>query len=157
MASSPTTDCIYRSVTLQAGESYVLPPDAELVMVDGVITSEANCAPTDNLEEVQCYILYSLADNERGSDGRHPYEGGPDSGTYNTYISAVNIGSASYSCSIVAGDAGDMFYESLVSFISGNSALNGIFLNMSIFLQYSISSLNTSKLVVIFKCFKHFL
>jgi hypothetical protein len=47
---------IYRSITLAAGESYVLPAGAELVGVNGSITSDANCAGTASVETLGCYI-----------------------------------------------------------------------------------------------------
>jgi hypothetical protein len=47
---------IYRSITLAAGESYVLPAGAELVGVSGSITDEAGCASLANVETLGCYI-----------------------------------------------------------------------------------------------------
>jgi hypothetical protein len=130
MASSPIIDCVYRSITLQTGESYVLPPDAELVLVDGVITSDANCAPTDNLEEIQCYVLYMMADSSHG-DATHVYESGSGGSSNNVWISALNVGSRSYSCRIGGGDSGDIFIGQLVDLINSIPEISGIFLNMN--------------------------
>ena len=60
-------NCIYRAVTLQAGESFVLPPGAELLGVSdiGNITSTCN---TDNLEEALCYTMeFGVSENESSS------------------------------------------------------------------------------------------
>ena len=58
--------CIYKSITLTEGETFVLPPGAELVGASdtGAITSTNDCAPTDNLEALLCYqMIFSLNSN----------------------------------------------------------------------------------------------
>lgn len=49
--------CIIKSVTLAEGETFVLPPGAELIGATdpGAITSVNDCAPTDNLQTLACY------------------------------------------------------------------------------------------------------
>jgi len=61
---------IYRSITLAAGESYVLPAGAELVGVSGSITSDAECAGTANVETLTCYIaaIGASANNDNHSE-----------------------------------------------------------------------------------------
>lgn len=49
--------CTYRTITLQPGESYVLPAGAEIISAtdSATITSVNDCANLDNLEEIGCY------------------------------------------------------------------------------------------------------
>lgn len=52
--------CIIKSVTLQANETFVLPPGAELIAatdVNLITVSPVECAPTDNLETLKCYAF----------------------------------------------------------------------------------------------------
>ena len=66
MATS--TSCIYKSVTLQEGEVFVLPPGAEVISVsdDNNITSQAGCLNLDNLETLGCYIARVGATDDEG-------------------------------------------------------------------------------------------
>lgn len=70
---------VYRSITLAAGESYVLPAGAELVGVNGSITDEGNCANTANIETLSCYIALigaSVTDNGNSNYGESEQSGG---------------------------------------------------------------------------------
>lgn len=63
-----TTSCVYQSITLQAGETFILPPGAEVVSVTDVtnITSENDCLDLTNVEEVECYGVIFGDSNESG-------------------------------------------------------------------------------------------
>jgi hypothetical protein len=52
------TGCSYQSVTLSAGEQFILPPGAVLVSASDInnITSLDNCLDTSNIEELKCYV-----------------------------------------------------------------------------------------------------
>lgn len=62
--------CTYQSITLQAGESFILPPGAELVSASNLsnITSENDCLDLTNIEEVQCYGVIFGDSNPGGSE-----------------------------------------------------------------------------------------
>jgi hypothetical protein len=62
--------CTYQSITLQAGESFIHPPGAELVSASNLsnITSENDCLDLTNIEEVQCYGVIFGDSNPGGSE-----------------------------------------------------------------------------------------
>lgn len=49
------TNCIYRSVTLAAGESFTLPPGAELISATDINSITSNCPLPSTLESLACY------------------------------------------------------------------------------------------------------
>ena len=65
-----TTSCVYQSITLQPGETFTLPPGAEVVSVTDVtnIISENNCLDLTNVEEVECYGVIFGDSNPGGSE-----------------------------------------------------------------------------------------
>lgn len=58
------TTCIYKSVTLQAGETFVIPPGGELIGASNETAIVSSCDEEFNLEEIQCYG-FLLGGNER--------------------------------------------------------------------------------------------
>ena len=62
------TPCIYRSIALAAGESFVLPPGAELIgATDSTqLSSENDCANLDNVETPECYCFQIVCTEEGG-------------------------------------------------------------------------------------------
>lgn len=59
--------CTYKTIVLQAGEAFVLPPNSTLLGVSdlGSITTDCN---TDSLEEPLCYVMdWALSRNENPS------------------------------------------------------------------------------------------
>ena len=63
------TGCTYQSITLNAGDQFILPPGTQLVSVSDInnITSTDNCLDTSNLEELTCYVARIVGFNQ--SDG----------------------------------------------------------------------------------------
>lgn len=52
-----TTPCIYKSVTLQAGETFVLPPGAELISASSATAITSSCGDDIPVEETKCYKI----------------------------------------------------------------------------------------------------
>jgi len=74
MASvTPTPSCVYKSVTLAAGEQFTLPPGAELVASSaGIAAVKSTCALPDTLEEPVCYkFKFSGGENENSSSAQN--------------------------------------------------------------------------------------
>jgi len=51
------TSCIYKSVTMSAGETFVLPPGAELVSVSDIAALTSSCPEEFPTEELKCYRI----------------------------------------------------------------------------------------------------
>jgi hypothetical protein len=93
---------VYRSITLAAGESYVLPAGAELVGVNGSITDEAGCANLANVENLSCYVASIGAFSDTGdpqygeteSSALHPLvcKGIFQNGIYTPFITGDQVG-----------------------------------------------------------------
>jgi hypothetical protein len=63
--------CSYQTITLSAGEQFVLPPGAELIYVSdpNSVTSDNDCAKLNQLEDVECYAtILGEAGEGAGSD-----------------------------------------------------------------------------------------
>jgi len=81
----------YKSVTLAAGESYILPPGATIISLSNpdIYSSENNCAPKDNVETLGCYSIQIQESVSNGGDA-----------AYNDIIvTGVKIGETFYSFS----------------------------------------------------------
>lgn len=108
MASSPTTtNCTYHSITLQAGNSFVLPSGATLISATnpGALTSVNGCADDDlaNLETPVCYVFrFSGAESdnnptENWDEPNYRVNGIVVSGVYypfTTFIGGTNVASS---------------------------------------------------------------
>ena len=59
----------YKSITLAAGESYILPAGATVLSVSNsnIYLSENGCAPLDNVETLACYCFQIVCTEEAGS------------------------------------------------------------------------------------------
>lgn len=122
--------CAYRSITLQAGESYVLPPGAEIISATDptLIESVNDCANLDNIEELQCYIFVLIGGKNLGLyTPTVPWQSGSE-----TQVNSLTVGQIVYSnVSATMGDAGDYFTSSLASIINADQNLNGILLDVT--------------------------
>jgi hypothetical protein len=120
------TPCAIRSITLQAGESYVLPPGAEIISATDVtlIQSNNDCANLDNVEDLNCYIFVLIGGKNEGSDS-NPWQTDAE-----TRVNSLTVGQIIYS-NVTAGmgDAGNYFTDQLASIISADQNLNGILLD----------------------------
>lgn len=84
--------CIIKSVTLAEGETFVLPPGAELIGATdpGAITSVNDCAPTDNLQTLACYTCIIGIGAEDGNASQL-WEAEPTSGSGGGDVRLVGI------------------------------------------------------------------
>jgi hypothetical protein len=57
MALFPSENCIIKTVTLQPGEPYNLPPDARLISATNINALTSTCPIPENLEEPADYVL----------------------------------------------------------------------------------------------------
>lgn len=66
--------CSYRSITLQPGESYVLPAGAQIISAtdSNTITSVNSCANLDNLEDLVCIEINWATQPDNGG-GTSPW------------------------------------------------------------------------------------
>lgn len=71
--ASVTPPCIYKSVTLAAGEQFTLPPGAEIVSASaGLDSIKSTCALPDTLEEPVCYkFRFSGSEPDDGNSFRN--------------------------------------------------------------------------------------
>lgn len=67
--------CTYNAITLQAGQSFVIPPGGEIIGASDVnlIIAEDNCADLTNLEETECYGVI-IAETTVGGGGSTAYD-----------------------------------------------------------------------------------
>ena len=75
MASTSSTSCIIKAVTLVANEQFTLPPGAEIISVSGGLDSfDSTCQKPSSIETPACYG-FAIAANE-GTYGSHtePFE-----------------------------------------------------------------------------------
>lgn len=121
--------CVYRAITLQSGESYVLPAGAELVSSTNpnLITAENGCADTDNLEEFLCYgCEFNVTDSNPVSAGEVPQGS-------KKYVRGLKIRGVEYlfdvSIVVTEGISNIAMQNSLVARINSLS-INGAFLDI---------------------------
>jgi len=146
------TPCPIRSITLQAGESYVLPPGAEIISATDIdlIESTNDCANLDNVEDLNCYIFVLIGAKETGSDS-NPWQEDSE-----TQVNSLTVGQIIYSnVTTIMGDAGDYFTDRLASIISADQNLNGILLDpTSAWAVDTETNPNNSRGAVATLCFK---
>lgn len=65
------TTCIYKSVTLQAGETFVIPPGGELIAASNTGSITSSCDEEFNLEETQCYTIQIQESISDGGDAAY--------------------------------------------------------------------------------------
>lgn len=73
----PTQNCTYKSITLAAGEQFILPPGAEIVTTtNGLNDYTSTCPKPSTLETLKCYkFRFSGADGDSASFRRENWEG----------------------------------------------------------------------------------
>lgn len=125
MASFPTVDpCIYKSVTLAAGEQFNLPPGAVLVAATDESAISSTC-PIPELEELKCYIIAAYASDEVGC-GTGVWEGDA-----NATISGITIAGTYYSLNVGSNDSGSFYMDQVVNWINSNPSYSGMLQNAS--------------------------
>ena len=88
--------CTIKTVTLQANETFVLPPGAELIFATDsslITVSPVECTPTDNLETLKCYA-YRFSGQRGSANNRtenwEKYSGG------NFYVNGIVVNDVYY-------------------------------------------------------------
>lgn len=136
--------CIIKSVTLQANETFVLPPGAELIAatdVNLITVSPVECAPTDNLETLKCYAFrFSGQMDHSGSPRKENWEGPGDS---NFIVSGITVNDIYYpfSSSIEAWQNSTSWSTALNSIVQ----FSGIFTNITSVFGYDSTFLGASR------------
>ena len=129
MASVP---CTYQSITLQTGQSFVLPPGATIIGVSDValLTSENDCANFDNLEEYACYALVLTADQGQDTPIRAPWMEGQG------YVHSYTIGGVEYLTdnpnTARIGADGEYQFNDLKTSIENNTQVSGLFFGITV-------------------------
>jgi hypothetical protein len=125
------TNCIYRSVSLQVGESFTLPPGAEIVSATDLNSITSTCPLPDNLEALECYIFVLLAADPISS-GRGVWSGG-SSGDENAFILTLTVGGVTYNIPDIPADSNGIFdVGQLASVIASNPSINGMMLSLGV-------------------------
>jgi hypothetical protein len=70
--------CVYKTVTLQNGEKFVLPSGAEIVSATDPSLITSDCVNLDNLEIPVCYGFILVARQDWNSGRSQPYDGEGD-------------------------------------------------------------------------------
>ena len=129
------TPCIYKSITLQPGESFTLPPGAILLGATDstALTSNNGCLNLDNLETPQCYYFrFSGADED--DPGRT--ENWDQS---NFYVDGFYVGDTYYPSSLGGGIPSTPFWTLILN------ALPGVFTNINSAYDYDPVFLGASR------------
>jgi len=76
LPTTTTTTCVpfYQSITLQQGNSFVLPPGATLVAVSDKDNVQSDCVDLNALEQYSCYIFYYNVVDQDGPSPEDPQE-----------------------------------------------------------------------------------
>jgi hypothetical protein len=123
------SNCIYRSVSLQAGESFTLPPGAEIVSATDINAITSTCPIPDNLESLECYIIVLLA-NVDNLTQTYVWEGcGNDC---NAYMTSITVGGVTYTfpSAFTADDRGKFDVGGVASYIASTPAISGMMLSL---------------------------
>lgn len=68
------TTCITKSATLVPGETFILPPGAEIVGVSSLVGLESGCVDLENIPTMTCYVAL-IGTNPRNGNLVNYYEG----------------------------------------------------------------------------------
>lgn len=118
-----------KAITLAPGESYVLPPGADVlsVSVPGVVTAEKGCTDLENLEELTCYIFVLVGHRENGLVTQtFPWE------TPNASIIGITVNGINYPLTTTMDSAGRFDVGAVGVWINNNPTLQGLFIDISV-------------------------
>lgn len=116
MASTSSTPCIYKSVTLAANEQFTLPPGAEIVSATGGLDSfDSTCSKPTSIETPGCYGFILVAREPSGNESR-AYDADDDlkytglylNNTYYPFSSTFQFGSGTFVSSITSVPFGSL-------------------------------------------------
>ena len=132
------TNCIYRSVNLQAGESFTLPPGAEIVSATDINAITSTCPIPDNLESLECYVFVVMATHNFTDGATRVWMGANNSGDSNAFIVTITVGGVTYDLSpdIYADSNGVFDVGQLAAAISSNPSINGMMLSLGVAADY---------------------
>jgi hypothetical protein len=117
-----------KAITLAPGESYVLPPGADVlsVSVPGVVTAEKGCTDLENLEELTCYIFVTVGHQKTPGGGfstpNFPWEADKAS------ITGININGTEYPLTANMTNSGLFDLGVVQSFMAVNTSVQGMFI-----------------------------
>lgn len=120
--------CIIKSVTLAAGESYVLPPGAELIAASNtnlITVSPVECTPTDNLETFTCYIFAMVG------HANNQYVGSAAWTDETSRINEFHVGGVINPIDVHMNSKGVWDVLALRSWMITNPAVSGLFLDIT--------------------------
>jgi hypothetical protein len=126
LVSTSSQNCITRSVTLQPGELFNLPPNAQILSATDINSLKSTCPLPNDLEQLECYIATFIAQEVDGN--RPPYQGG-DENEQTFYLRGMVVNGTYYDLNLVPSYAGVFPVNSITSFINNNSNLNSILLS----------------------------
>jgi hypothetical protein len=123
--TTTTTTCIpnYVSITLQQGNSLILPPGATIVSVSDITKIQSDCADLNNIEELECYIISINAADDGGSTS-------PAWSNDTTTLDGIYVGGIFYDFGVGQGawigDGGDVFTGSIATWINTHPVLSSL-------------------------------
>ena len=122
--ASASSNCLYKSVTLAVGETFTLPPGAQIVSASGGLESfTSTCPKPTNLETPACYkFRFSGANHDNGSDRTQNWE---DQGNY--FVEGILVNDVFYSfASSIQGLQSASAYQTAMNTIT---QFTGLFTN----------------------------
>lgn len=145
--------CSYNSITLQSGQSFVIPPGGQIIGASDIdlITSQDDCVDLTNLEDAECYGFFL---SESISDGG-------DAAYNDVQIQGIIVNDITYSFSTPinppnfpsSGTVPTSFLNDLQDRLSALS-IGGLFFDFSGWGQSTPSSGDASNTVMV--CFRTF-
>lgn len=124
--------CIYRAITLQPGESFTLPPGAEIVSATDANSLTSTCTIPDNLEELECYIFVLMgAVDSFNANLRAVWETNGSIGP-NAFIQSITLGGITYDLDpdISGDDRGKFDVGTLAARITSSTALSSLMFDL---------------------------
>lgn len=123
--TTTTTTCVptYLSVTLQAGNKFILPPGATIVGVSDITKIQSDCADLSQVEELECYIISINAADDQDSQS-------PAWSNDTTTLDGIYVGGIFYDFGIPKGswigDGGDVRTDNLANWINTHPVLSNL-------------------------------
>jgi hypothetical protein len=121
--ASAASNCLYKSVTLAVGETFTLPPGAEIISSSGGLESfTSTCPKPTNLETPACYkFRFSGANHDTGSARQQNWE------EVNYFVDGIFVNDIYYPfTSSIAGYTGASTFRTAMNSIT---QFTGIFTN----------------------------
>jgi hypothetical protein len=124
--ANPQT-CVIKSVTLQPGEPFNLPPGAEILFATDIANLSSTCPIPDNLEELECYIISIAAVS---FNDRPPYNGDTGDGDITFWLRGIYAANQFYPKQLTAMENGVFPMGEYSTFMQNEPGLAGLFLDL---------------------------